>query len=132
MITNVGLSEFLYLRFLKENARIEIVDEKDLQAKNLKPLTKRIAESIHKKHPDLKMLGIYRSNCMWNFEHPLIAGMFYGYVIPIPKDYDLFSLKRTCMKLEINDVGNRFCDIDVYRSVFDKISRKDINNYNKQ
>lgn len=123
---NIGLLECTIRRLFTEKARIEFVDEKDLQAKKLKPFVIKVAKTLAEKHPQLKILDIYKTIDPWNFLHPFLIGYFKGYVITIPKESDLVSIKETCMELEINEEGKRIADIDVYISPFNKISRRDI------
>lgn len=123
---NVGLLECIIRRCFTEKARVEIVDEHDLQAKKLKPFAIKVANTLAEKYPQLKILDVYKTIDPWNFAHPFLMGLFKGYVIAIPQESDLLSIKKTCMELEINEEGKRIADIDVYLSPLQKISRKDL------
>lgn len=50
-----------------------------------------------------------------------------SYLVAVKRTADPVELKRTCVCLEYDSDGKRFCDIDVYISEFDKISRKKLN-----
>lgn len=123
---NIGLLECTIRRLFTEKARIEIVDKNDLQAKKLRPLAVKVATTLAQTYHQLKILDVYKTIDPWNFNHPFLVGLFKGYVIAVPIESDLFSIKETCMELEINEEGKRIVDIDVYISPFNKISRRDI------
>ena len=129
MRQNVGFLECIVRKFFTENARIEIVDENDIQAKKLKPFAIKVAKTLAKVYPQLKILDVYKTIDPWNFAHPFLVGGYKGYVIVVPQESDFFSIKKTCMELEIDEEGKRIADIDVYLSTFQKISRRDMRLY---
>ena len=129
MRQNVGFLEGVVKKLFSAKARIEIVDENDLQAKKLKPFAVKVAKILAETYPQLKILDVYKTIDPWNFAHPFLVGRFKGYAIDVPLESDLFSIKETCMGLEIDEEGKRIADIDVYLSTFHKISRRDMHLY---
>ena len=129
MRQNIGFLECVVRKLFAAKARIEIVDENDLQAKKLKPFAIKVAKTLTERYPQLKILDVYRTIDPWNFAHPFLVGRFKAYVIDVPLESDLFSIKETCMELEIDEDGKRIADIDVYLSTYHKISRRDLQLY---
>lgn len=127
MRQNVGFLECVVRKLFAAKARIEIVDFDDLKAKKLKPFAVKVTKTLAERYPQLIILDAYKTSDLWNFAQQFPAGK--GYVIDVPLESDLFSIKETCIELEIDEDGKRIADIDVYLSTYQKISRRDLQLY---
>ena len=103
------------------------MDFDDLKAKKLKPFAVKVTKTLAERYPQLIILDAYKTSDLWNFAQQFPAGK--GYVIDVPLESDLFSIKETCIELEIDEDGKRIADIDVYLSTYQKISRRDLQLY---
>lgn len=108
---------------------IEIWDNKDYHAHRLKPYVKYVKSHLQIRHPEIEMLSTTRTNILRNFDHPLLAGNYWGYVIKVSPNIDACKLKKTCIELEQDCLGNRMADIDVYISWKKKVSRHNLMAY---
>ena len=57
-----------------------------------------------------------------------LCGKYQGYLILLERDINPYDLKRTCMTLETNELGERQYDIDIYISKDESIHRRDLEN----
>lgn len=127
-ISNASLFERIKLLIVEPKARIEIINEEDLFAsKKLRKFAFYVANTLSDKYPDLKIIDVFRTDDPFNFsQNPILWGMYQGYAICIPRNSDLREIKRACIELEIDKQGKRICDIDVYETRYNKISRADL------
>lgn len=125
-MARIGLLEKIVKLCKVQPIILEVWDDNDLFAKKMRPYIKYITKRLQEEHPEIEILWTTRTNNLRNFDHPFIAGQFYGYVIKISPNIDPYELKKTCMGLEEDEQGKRRADIDVYLSWRKKITRKDL------
>jgi hypothetical protein len=124
---NASLLECVYKRCSSHAPRIEIWDDDDLEAKHLGQFVNQFAKELASNYPDLKIYGSGKSDCLWNFEHPFIWGLFKGYIIYVDNLPEIPAIKEFCERWEIDpSTGKRYKDIDIYTSFNRKISRADL------
>lgn len=130
-ISNANLVERLKLALFEPKARIEIVSLGDLHAsKDLKTRALSLAKYLTTKHPNLKIIEVYKTNNLFNLHNlstlERVFSSIHCYAISIPRNSNLLEIKKDCIPFELDIFGLRVCDIDVYETRYKKISRKDL------
>lgn len=82
-----------------------------------------VVNSIRCEYPQVKVLSVKPKRKIESNLCPELA--FIGYSIRITPNVDPAALKRTCMRLEHDDIGVRVADLDIYYHGR-KISRQDL------
>ena len=122
-IWNPSLEKIVQL--FKKKQVIEIWSRDDCHnARSLRQYVQSVMKELEKKHPTLEILTYERTNVLRNFDHPFIAGQYWGFVIEIAPYEDLPALKQSCVALECDAKGERRADIDIYLDWGKKVRRE--------
>lgn len=103
---------------------VQVWSHEDIGARNLGQMVRRIAKEL-KRQNNATIEGIDGPTFFLPDFFSELYGNQAGYLILVKRDahIDSCELKRTCIGLERDSLGRRVCDIDVYVSYSENISR---------
>ena len=99
----------------------------DFNRKDVREYTDRVIDHLQSVHPEFSLMSKKYTRYLEINRHLILAvhGIkFPGYLVRIAATVDAEDIKRTCRGLEIDEMGNRISDIDIYFPDNSKVSGK--------